>query len=125
MKKIKYNIVYLLALGLVFTTFLGCTKMLDKKPLQATLDDLNQGGLEGMVYGLYGGLRNPDLGGAAWGHIPWLAIHSFRDDDAIKGSSESDGADWAVIYDQFQYSKDHWSTNIYYERKYQMIIVSI
>jgi hypothetical protein len=124
MKKIKYNIVYLLALGLVFTTFLGCTKMLDKKPLQATLDDLNQGGLEGMVYGLYGGLRNPDLGGAAWGHIPWLAIHSFRDDDAIKGSSESDGADWAVIYDQFQYSKDHWSTNIYYERKYQMINVA-
>jgi len=88
------------------------------------MEDLNQGGLEGQVYGLYGGIRNPDLGGAAWGHIPWLAIHSFRDDDAMKGSSDADGADWAVIYDNFQYSKDHWSTNIYYERKYQMIDVA-
>ncbi|RYF64884.1 MAG: RagB/SusD family nutrient uptake outer membrane protein, partial [Cytophagaceae bacterium] len=99
----------------------GCSKFLDKKPLEATLDDIGQGGLEGLVFGLYGGLRNPDVGGAAWGHIPYHAIHSFRDDDYIKGSSESDGADWAVIYDNYQYSKDHWSTNIYYERKYLMI----
>ncbi|MGC4234385.1 MAG: RagB/SusD family nutrient uptake outer membrane protein [Niabella sp.] len=124
MKKISFQIIYItLFLGLVIS-FTGCKKFLDRKPLQATLDDLNQGGLEGLVYGLYGGLRNPDLGGAAWGHIPWLAIHSFRDDDCIKGSSETDGADWAVIYDNFQYSKDHWSTNIYYERKYQMINVA-
>ncbi len=99
----------------------GCQKFLDRKPLQATLSDLNQGGVEGLALGLYGAIRNPDEGGAAWGHIPYLAIHSFRDDDAMKGSSPSDGADWAVIYDQFQYSKDHWSTNIYYERKYKMI----
>ncbi|MFV0606529.1 MAG: RagB/SusD family nutrient uptake outer membrane protein [Niabella sp.] len=102
----------------------GCKKLLDRQPPRATIEDLNQGGLEGLVYGLYGGIRNPDLGGAAWGHIPWLAIHSFRDDDAMKGSSDADGADWAVIYDNFQYSKDHWSTNIYYERKYQMIDVA-
>ncbi|MCU7693755.1 RagB/SusD family nutrient uptake outer membrane protein [Haoranjiania flava] len=103
---------------------ISCKKLLDRQPLRATMEDLNQGGLEGQIYGLYGGIRNPDLGGAAWGHIPWLAIHSFRDDDAMKGSSDADGADWAVIYDQYQYSKDHWSTNIYYERKYQMIDVA-
>lgn len=99
----------------------SCNKFLDRQPLEATLDDLNQGGLEGLALGLYGAIRNPDAGGVAWGHIPFMGIHSFRDDDAMKGSSPSDGADWAVIYDNFQYSKDHWSTNIYYERNYGMI----
>lgn len=121
MKKLINGILSAVALVVMMTSMQSCEKFLDKKPLEATLDDLGQGGLEGLVFGLYGGLRNPDVGGAAWGHIPWLAIHSFRDDDYIKGSSEADGADWAVIYDQFQYSKDHWSTNIYYERKYVMI----
>lgn len=124
MKNSKNYLFYVLMAAAMSLTITGCKKFLDRKPLQATMQDLNQGGLEGLVYGLYGGLRNPDVGGAAWGHIPWLAIHSFRDDDAIKGSSEADGADWAVIYDNFQYSKDHWSTNIYYERKYLMINMS-
>ncbi len=99
----------------------GCKKFLDRKPLTATLDDINQSGLEGQIYGLYGGIRHPDIAGAGWGHIPWLAIHSFRDDDALKGSAPGDGADWEVIYDQFQYSKDHWSTNTYYSTHYQLI----
>ena len=121
-KRFNLMILFLPLLLLVFSS--GCKKLLDRRPPRATMEDLNQGGLEGQVYGLYGGIRNPDLGGAAWGHIPWLAIHSFRDDDAMKGSSDADGADWAVIYDNFQYSKDHWSTNIYYERKYQMVDVA-
>lgn len=121
MKKIRTILFYIMLLVTGLSALTGCKKFLDRKPLEATLNDLNQGGLEGLVYGLYGSLRNPDVGGVAWGHIPWLAIHSFRDDDAMKGSSEADGADWAVIYDNFQYSKDHWSTNIYYERKYLMI----
>lgn len=112
--------VMLVAISLLMLSS-GCKKFLDRKPLTATLDDLNQGGLEGQVYGLYGGIRNPDVGGAGWGHLPFLAMHSFRDDDAMKGSSPDDGADWAVIFDQFQYVKDHWSTNTYYERKYVMI----
>lgn len=112
--------VLLLALPMALAST-GCKKFLDRQPLQATLNDLNQGGVEGLALGLYGAIRNPDEGGVSWGHIPYLAIHSFRDDDAMKGSSASDGADWAVIYDNFQYSKDHWSTNIYYERKYKFI----
>ncbi|HRD56537.1 MAG TPA: RagB/SusD family nutrient uptake outer membrane protein [Ferruginibacter sp.] len=121
MKKVIVGIFSFATAIIMMGSMQSCEKFLDKKPLEATLDDLGQGGLEGLVFGLYGGLRNPDVGGAAWGHIPWMAIHSFRDDDYIKGSSEADGADWAVIYDQYQYSKDHWSTNIYYERKYVMI----
>lgn len=117
-KYLKWVAIAALPMMIVAT---GCEKFLDRKPLQATLNDLNQGGVEGLALGLYGAIRNPDEGGAAWGHIPFLGIHSFRDDDAMKGSSASDGADWAVIYDEFQYSKDHWSTNTYYERKYKMI----
>ncbi len=41
-----------------FALFSGCTKFLDRKPLQATLSDLNQGGLEGQAIGLYGTIRN-------------------------------------------------------------------
>ncbi|HEX6915051.1 MAG TPA: RagB/SusD family nutrient uptake outer membrane protein [Chitinophagaceae bacterium] len=117
-KYMKWVLLLALPVAIVST---GCQKFLDKRPLEATLSDLNQGGVEGLALGLYGAIRNPDEGGVAWGHIPFLAIHSFRDDDAMKGSSASDGADWAVIYDNFQYSKDHWSTNIYYERKYKFI----
>ena len=62
--------------------FSGCEKFLDRKPLTATLDDLNQGGLEGQIYGLYGAIRNGDVAGQAFGGIPWLAIHNFRSDDS-------------------------------------------
>ncbi|HRN48457.1 MAG TPA: hypothetical protein PKW69_10525, partial [Niabella sp.] len=71
MKNIKKYMLFVLMITLVLFSITGCKKFLDRKPLQATLQDLNQGGLEGLVYGLYGGLRNPDVGGAAWGHIPW------------------------------------------------------
>jgi hypothetical protein len=105
----------------VLMLFSGCSKFLDRKPLTATLEDLNQGGLEGQIYGLYGAIRNGDIAGQGFGGIPWLAMHSFRSDDAIKGSSADDGADWGVIYDQFQYVKDHWSSNTYYDQHYVLI----
>ena len=121
MNKIK-NMLWGLLLAIpILMTFSGCKKFLDRKPLTATLEDLNQGGLEGQIYGLYGGIRNPDIAGEGFGGIPWLAVHSFRSDDAIKGSSDADGADWSVIYDQFQYVKDHWSSNTYYDQHYVLI----
>lgn len=99
----------------------GCNKFLDRKPLTATLDDLNQGGLEGQIYGLYGAIRNGDVAGQGFGGIPWLAMNCFRADDSEKGSSQSDGADWGVIYDEFQYVKDHWSCNTYWDQHYVLI----
>jgi hypothetical protein len=105
-------------------TIAGCQKFLDRKPLTATLDDLNQGGLEGQIYGLYGAIRNGDVAGQAFGGIPWLAINNFRSDDSEKGSSQADGADWGVIYDQFQYVKDHWSNTIYWDQHYVLIGLS-
>lgn len=124
MNKIK-NTVWslLLAIPMLIMLFIsGCNKdFLDRKPLTATLDDLNQGGLEGQIYGLYGAIRNGDVAGQAFGGIPWLAIHGFRADDSEKGSSAADGADWGVIYDEFQYVKDHWSSSIYWDQHYVLI----
>lgn len=101
--------------------FGSCQKFLDRKPLSASLDDLNQGGLEGQVFGLYGSFL--DRGGSYHGFnsIPWFGLHSFRGDDAMKGSSDADGADWGVVYDQFQYQKAHWSASIYWDQNYNMI----
>ena len=42
----------------LFALLTGCKKYLDREPLQATLNDLNQGGLEGQAIGLYGAIRN-------------------------------------------------------------------
>ena len=120
MNKFK-NILWVLLLAPVFMMFSGCKKFLDRKPLSATLDDLNQGGLEGQVFALYGGIRNPDIAGEGFGGIPWLALHNFRSDDSEKGSDPADGADWGVIHDQFQYQKDHWSATIYWDQHYTLI----
>ncbi len=94
----------------------GCNKFLDRKPLGATLDDIPGGGLEGQALGLYSDLRNNNANG--FNTIPWLAFHSFRDDDAIKGSSSGDGSDWGAIFDNFKYTKSHWSNDQYWADHY-------
>ena len=114
----------LLFLSLLLVAFGGCTKFLDRKPLTETLDDLNQGGLEGQIYGLYGAIRNGDVAGQGFGGIPWLGINNFRSDDTEKGSSPADGADWGSIYDDFKYVKDHWSSITYWDQHYVLIGLS-
>jgi hypothetical protein len=121
MNKIK-NLLWAMLLAVpVLMIFSGCKKFLDRKPLTATLDDLNQGGLEGQIYGLYGAIRNGDVAGQAFGGIPWMAMNNFRSDDSEKGSSASDGADWGVIFDEFKYAKDHWAPTIYWDQHYVLI----
>lgn len=121
MYKLKEKLRLLILIVPLFALISGCSKFLDRKPLTATLSDLNQGGLEGQIYGLYGAIRNGDVAGQGFGGIPWLAMNSFRSDDSEKGSSASDGADWGVIFDQFQYVKDHWSSNTYWDHHYVLI----
>lgn len=112
---IKLSIAVVLALPLLMT-FSGCQKFLDRKPLRATLEDIPGGGLEGQALGLYSDIRNNYSNG--FNTIPWLAIHSFRDDDAQKGSSAGDGSDWAAIFDGFSYTKNHWSNDQYWADHY-------
>ena len=66
----------ILLVPMTFPQF-GCKKFLDRKPLTATLDDLNQGTLEGQVLSLYTILRTY----AGFSTLPWLDFHSIRDDD--------------------------------------------
>ena len=95
----------------------GCQKFLDRKPLTATLDDLKQGAVEGQSLGLYTSLRTL----AGFSLLPWLDFHSIRDDDAQKGSNQSDGAEVNAEFENFNYSKDDWAPNTYWNDHYAMI----
>ncbi len=98
-------------------TMMGCKKFLDRKPLTATLDDLHQGALEGEVLGMYNILR----GYAGFSLLPWLDFHSIRDDDAQKGSDINDGKEVITEFDTYQYTKDDWAPNTYWNDHYAMI----
>ncbi len=96
---------------------LGCKKFLDRKPLTATLDDLNQGALEAQILGMYNILRSY----AGFSTLPWIDFHSIRDDDAQKGSDANDGKEVVTEFDTYQYSKDDWAPNSYWDDHYAMI----
>lgn len=107
---------FILALPILLSVTTGCKKFLDRKPLTATLDDLNQGTLEAQSFGLYSTLRY-----AGFSTLPWIDFHSIRDDDAQKGSSATDGAEINTEFETFQYSKDDWAPNTYWNDHYTMI----
>ncbi len=113
------RIVFLLAIPLLFMAS-GCKKFLDRKPLTATLDDIKQGGIQGQVFGLYSAIKDYDIGNT-FGGIPWQGVHNFRSDDSEKGSDAADGAEWVAPFDQYNYVKDLWATNYYWEAHYRMI----
>ena len=117
MKKIKLEFWGLL-LSLPFILPLsGCQRFLDRKPLTATFDDVHQGALESESFGMYSFLRTS----AGFSTLPWLDFNSIRDDDAEKGSSQTDGAEINAEFETFQYTKDDWATNTYYNDHYYMI----
>src|SRR6478735_3045806 len=116
MKK-NINIYSIILAGLTLMVFGSCQKFLDRKPLTATLDDLNQGTLEAQSFGLYSALRS----NAGFSTLPWLDFHSIRDDDAQKGSSQTDGAEIDAEFETFQYTKNDWATNTYWNDHYSMI----
>ncbi|MGG9962657.1 RagB/SusD family nutrient uptake outer membrane protein [Ferruginibacter sp. SUN106] len=116
MKKNKIIFWSLLLTLPVLVAVTGCKKFLDRKPLTATLDDLNQGTLEAQSFGLYSTLRY-----AGFSTLPWIDFHSIRDDDAQKGSSTTDGAEINTEFETFQYSKDDWAPNTYWNDHYYMI----
>ena len=116
MKKLINICFCLVVVGTLFMVA-GCKKFLDRKPLTATFDDLNQGALEGQILGIYNILRDY----AGFSLLPWLDNHSIRDDDAQKGSDINDGKEIIAEYDTYQYTKDDWATNTYWNDHYAMI----
>lgn len=101
----------------VLISIVSCKKFLDRKPLTATLSDLNQGALEGQILGMYTNLRTL----AGFSLLPWIDFHSIRDDDAQKGSDANDGAEINTEFETFQYTKDDWAPNTYWNDHYTMI----
>lgn len=117
MRNIK-NIFWMLLVAIPMLMIVsGCKKFLDRKPLTATLDDLNQGGVEGQVLNMYTILRT-NMG---FSTLPWLDFHSIRDDDAQKGSSANDGQEINAEFETFQYNKDDWAINTYWNDHYAMV----
>jgi len=114
MKKIFLYIIYLT----LISTAVSCEKFLDRKPLgTATEGDLTVGGVEGKVFGLYGTLRDDGMTG-----LPMVFMHVMRSDDAIKGSTVTDGATYEQMADYYKYDKsDTWLNLGYWNSHYTMI----
>ncbi len=101
---------------LIIIAISSCQKFLDRKPLTATLSDLGSGSLDGQSFNLYSTLRY-----AGFSTLPWIDFNSIRDDDAQKGSSQTDGAEINAEFETFQYTKNDWATNTYWNDHFTMI----
>lgn len=113
-KKLFWGLIIIAPLAMGITS---CKKYLDRQPLTATLEDLNQGKLEAQILTMYSTLR----GYAGYATLPWLDFNSIRDDDAQKGSSLTDGAEINTEFETFVYTKDDWATDTYWNDHYFMI----
>ncbi|HEY4108880.1 RagB/SusD family nutrient uptake outer membrane protein, partial [Puia sp.] len=113
------KIVGMIASGLLIVSSFSCKKFVDRKPLQATLQDVqaSQGSLEAQSLGLYYTLRT--YGG--FSSLPWIDMHSIRGDDAAKGSDANDGKEVIAEFETFQYTKDDWATDTYWNDHFTMI----
>lgn len=123
MIKIKQIVVTVVAAAMTITMFSGCKKFLDRKPLSATVDDLQVGALDGQVLGLYGAIRNSKSDpycGDGFQSIPWVAMNGFRSDDAEIVADPGASA-WHQTYDNFAYTKDDWGAGLYWDKHYIFI----
>src|SRR3954447_15355417 len=116
MKRNKTVFLSILLMAGVFVSVTGCKKFLDRKPLSATLTDYGSV-LDGQAIGMYSIFDT----WAGFNTLPWLDFNSIRDDDAQKGSSTTDGAEINAEFETFQYTKDDWATNTYWNDHYYMI----
>lgn len=102
MKRIQFIKVPVIVLASI-ALMMGCDddEFLDKKPEgQATVGEFPAGGFEAQAFGLYGRMRTED------GLTNWVRywFQSIRSDDAAKGSTTTDAANYGNIFDAYQYS---------------------
>src|SRR5438045_5970165 len=116
MKRNKKVVLYIFLLAGILVWITGCKKFLDRKPLTATLTDYGSV-LDGQALGMYSIFDS----WAGFNTLPWLDFNSIRDDDAQKGSSTTDGAEVNTEFETFQYTKDDWATNTYWNDHFYMI----
>ena len=116
MKKSNKIFLGLFMVAVTYTGITGCKKFLDRQPLSPTLNDVSSP-VDGQAVGLYQIFDT----WAGFNTLPWLDFNSIRDDDAQKGSSTTDGAEINTEFETFQYTKDDWATNTYWDDHYYMI----
>ncbi|MGJ7031101.1 RagB/SusD family nutrient uptake outer membrane protein [Niabella hirudinis] len=119
--KLVYKAYYILLFVLVTGAFTSCQKnFLDREPLgRYTEEDVPIGALDSKVFGMYAILRR-----AGFNQNTYLAIQSFRADDAQKGSAASDGAAYALMYDDFQYVANNGALQTYWTDHYAAILAA-
>lgn len=119
MKKNISLLKWSLLMLVVATVVSSCKKdFLDREPLGRYIDeDVPAGSFDSKIFAAYSLLRANGLN-----HHLYLGIHSFRSDEAEKGSSVSDGADQALMYDDFQYNKSNGGIQEYWTAHYALII---
>jgi hypothetical protein len=115
-KILKWSFLPVLIMLLVMTS---CKKnFLDRQPLgRYTDEDIPAGSYENLVFAVYAKLRVNGFNGR-----DYTSIHSFRADEAEKGSSETDGANFEDMYDNFEYNKSNSSIQEYWTSHYALII---
>lgn len=74
-----------------------------------------------MAFGLYSAFTDRNGSYHGFSSIPYFGIQCFRDDDSNLGSDGVEASDWRSMYDAFQYNKQHWSTQIFWEQTYNLV----
>ncbi len=117
MKKTN-NIRFLLTTGLFLFGLTACSDLLDQKPEgQWTIDDIPGGSFTSQVMALYSDARGYNVTSGTTA----LAITCFRSEDSEKGSTPSDGAPFAAMYDNFNYDASNGAIQSYWSDNYNMI----
>ena len=121
MKKKIFYLKWSWLLVIVVLAIGSCKKdFLDRQPLGRFIDsDIPAGSYDSKIFATYALLR----AGGFNNHL-YLAIHSFRADEAEKGSSVSDGANHEAMYDDFGYDKSNGGIQEYWTAHYTLIIAA-
>ena len=120
----KKNINHIIAIGLMATSvalFTHCNKF-DQEPQGEWYEGEQKGAAgtyEAEVFGMYGKIRASSITSG----LPALAVHSFRSEDAEKGSNAGDSADSKNV-DEFNYVATNALVSQYYDGNYQLIFAA-
>lgn len=117
MKKLIIKIASVCAIGLLILTQTGCSDLLDQKPQGGWEEGDNPGGsFETDIFALYAKMRGYNVSSG----VPPLAFN-FRCEDIEKGSSSSDGAGDAAMYDDFNYVATNGLLGSYWTGNYEIV----
>ncbi len=121
MKPIKIFLWILLA-ATFSLTLTGCSDLLDQKPQGEWVegDEGSGGSFQSDIFTLYARLRGFHISSGTTA----LAIHSFRSEDAEKGSTASDGAAHGKMFDDFEYIATNGLIGSYWTSNYEIIILA-